>query len=59
MRGRQYLRMVDGTLENPFFSRRANGQMVHVYDDEEDPEGITQCVDLGTAAGGKEIVEVR
>jgi len=59
MCGRQYLRMVDGILQNPFFPRWATGQMVHVYDDEENPEGITQCVDLGTVAGGKEAVEVR
>lgn len=48
---KQYLQLLDGTMKNPFFSRRADGRLVSNEDCYEfDLEGIHQCVALDNAA---------
>ena len=43
---RQYLRMLDGTLSEPFFPRRENGAVAFEDEDEQDLDGIDCEVDL-------------
>lgn len=47
---RKYLRMLDGTLREPFFPRRANGAIIQSAEDDMDPEGISQSINLDLAA---------
>ncbi|MEW5318036.1 MAG: hypothetical protein WDW38_009289 [Sanguina aurantia] len=49
-----YLRMMDGTIDTPFFPRRPNGAIIQLPDDTEDqdPDGMALTVDLDYMAAG-------
>ncbi|EFN58513.1 hypothetical protein CHLNCDRAFT_140575 [Chlorella variabilis] len=51
---KQYLHMLDGTLRQPFFKRRADGSFFYASEAQDDDDGMSVLVDLahaGAAAG--------